>query len=128
MIDPEIGYYLKAEWDLNTQARVCENPYIFELTNHDIIDIMNNELSHLTLDCESKYWLCKEWKCLKKISYYDLMQEITNQFRKEIQEEIDNEILYKMRLIATQESSRPAKSSLWSWLKSSCSRFINRIN
>lgn len=64
----------------------------------------------------------------QKISYYDLMQEITNQFRKEIQEEIDNEILSKMRLIATKESSRPAKSSLWSWLKSSCSRFINRIN
>ena len=29
MIDPEIGYYLKVEWDLNTQAKVCENPYIY---------------------------------------------------------------------------------------------------
>lgn len=125
MIDPETEYYLKAEWDLNTQSKVCENPYIFELINHSIIDIMNDELSHLTLDCESKYWLCKEWLYFKHIRVYDLMKYLTDQFRKEIQEEIDNEILAKMRLIATQESSRPTKSGIFNWFKSISNRLFS---
>lgn len=124
MIDPEIQYYLNAEWILDTQAKVNTQslPVVFDLESIHTFNEVNN-LHNIGLDFETNYWVCKEWMLLswycKLQRRYDLMQEIINHMQKEVQSEMDKEIFANMKSIITNESSNKSKSfSFFNWFKS----------